>query len=93
MTLSAITVYLRRGMTRRVVQMLLAALVLDVLSWPPLLAGVLVAEATLAPRAVAAELPAPFWPAVLVGQYVGWVAIVAIADAIAARRRAPRPER
>lgn len=69
---------------------LLAALVLDVLSWPPLLVGAWIAESVAAPGFTSGELPTLFWPALLVGQYVGWVALVAIADLLTARRRPPR---
>ncbi|MBI4506862.1 MAG: hypothetical protein HY691_15120 [Chloroflexi bacterium] len=69
---------------------LLAALVLDVLSWPPLLVGAWLAESVAAPGFASGELPTLFWPALLIGQYVGWVAVVAMADIATSGRRAPR---
>lgn len=76
---------------QHVANVLLAALVLDVLSWPPLLVGAWIAESVAAPGFASGELPTLFWPALLIGQYVGWVAVVAMADIVTARRRAPRP--
>lgn len=73
-----------------VANVLLAALVLDVLSWPPLLVGAWIAESVAAPGFASSELPTLFWPALLIGQYVGWVAVVAMADIVTSGRRAGR---
>jgi hypothetical protein len=74
----------------RLGRLLLIALVLDLLSWPPLLAGAVLASLVVGPGGAGGTVPDHYWPALLAGQYACWVLLVLVVDAVTAPRRPAR---
>lgn len=74
-------------MVAKVAKLLLIALVLDALSWLPLLAGAVLAYLVVGSSGGEGAVPAHYWLALLLGQYGCWVLLVLVVDAVTAPRR------